>query len=146
MTTKTIRTATPAKAAARTSKTASKKDTKPSAKRGRLAKAPAIAARPAKRGGAGTSAGKGRVPVAPATSTAAAPAVSPNKQARLIALLRSPKGGTIEQMTTLTGWQAHTVRGTISGVLRKRLGLNVACAAAADDGVRVYRIVEARAA
>ena len=110
------------------------------------AKAAAIAARPAKRSSAGTQAGKGRVPVAPATSTTAAPAVGQNKQARLIALLRSAKGGTIEQMTALTGWQAHTVRGTISGVLRKRLGLNVACAASNDDGTRIYRIVEAVAA
>jgi len=41
-------------------------------------------------------------------------------------------------MTALTGWQPHTVRGTISGVLRKRLRLNVIL----DPGTRVYRIVE----
>ena len=41
---------------------------------------------------------------------------------------------------TLTGWQAHTVRGTISGVLRKRLGLSVTCAASEGGGTRVYRI------
>ena len=53
-------------------------------------------------------------------------------------MLRAQPGATIEQMTALTGWQPHTVRGTISGVLRKRLGLNVACAA--ESGVGVYRI------
>ena len=63
-----------------------------------------------------------------------------SKQSRLIASLRSKPGATIEQMMTLTGWQAHTVRGTISGVLRKRLGLNVICAASQGDGARVYRI------
>ena len=63
-----------------------------------------------------------------------------SKQARLIALLRSTSGGTIEQMTALTGWQAHTVRGTISGVLRKRLGLTVATEPATEGGSRVYRI------
>jgi hypothetical protein len=47
-------------------------------------------------------------------------------------------------MTALTGWQAHTVRGTISGVLRKKLQLNVTCAAE-GDGARVYRIVEGAA-
>lgn len=66
------------------------------------------------------------------------------KQSRLIALLRAQPGATIEQMTSLTGWQPHTVRGTISGVLRKRLGLNVACAA--ESGVSVYRILAASAA
>ena len=38
-----------------------------------------------------------------------------------------------------TGWQPHTVRGTISSVLRKRLQLNVIL----DPGTRVYRVVEA---
>lgn len=47
------------------------------------------------------------------------------------------------QMTSLTGWQPHTVRGTISGSLRKRLGLNIQ--SSAEEGVRVYRIVEASA-
>lgn len=70
--------------------------------------------------------------------------VGTSKQARLIALLRSATGGSIAQLMALTGWQAHTVRGTISGVLRKRLGLNVACAAGSTGG-RVYRIISAPA-
>lgn len=44
-------------------------------------------------------------------------------------------------MMTLTGWQAHTVRGTISGVLRKKLGLNVTCVPSTEAGPRLYRIV-----
>jgi Protein of unknown function (DUF3489) len=68
-----------------------------------------------------------------------------SKQARLIALLQSDPGATIGQMRSLTGWQAHTVRGTISGALRKRLGLNVVCNALTEDGARIYRIVAARA-
>ena len=43
-------------------------------------------------------------------------------------------------MMALTGWQAHTVRGMLSGSLRKRLGLNVQSQVA--EGLRVYRIVE----
>jgi len=44
----------------------------------------------------------------------------------------------MEQLAALTGWQPHTVRGAISGTLRKRLKLNVIC------GGSVYRIVEAQ--
>ena len=62
-----------------------------------------------------------------------------SKQSQLISMLRAPAGGTIEQLTELTGWQPHSVRGIISGTLRKRLNLNVTCVA------HVYRIVEAQA-
>ncbi|HEU4458525.1 MAG TPA: DUF3489 domain-containing protein [Methylibium sp.] len=65
-----------------------------------------------------------------------------SKQARLIALLRGASGATVTQMTDLTGWQPHSVRGVISGVLRKKLGLTVSCAAD-DGGSRIYRIVDA---
>jgi hypothetical protein len=47
------------------------------------------------------------------------------------------------QMIKLTGWQPHTVRGMLSGSLRKRLGLNVQHQI--EEGVRVYRIMEAQA-
>ena len=74
------------------------------------------------------------------------PASSQNKQAKLIALLRSAKGGTIHQMTTLTGWQARTIRGTISVVRRKRFGLNVVCATRVGDAAHIYWIVGATTA
>jgi hypothetical protein len=79
-----------------------------------------------------------RRPQAVSTS-AAASAEAASKQSRLIELLRSPAGGTIQQLTQLTGWQPHTVRGAIGGALRKRLKLNVTCV---DS---VYRIVDAEA-
>jgi len=74
---------------------------------------------------------------------ASAPVVEPNgsKQSRLISLLRTSEGCTISQMTDLTGWQAHTVRGVISGVLRKRLGLNVVCEKTVDGSS--YKIATA---
>jgi hypothetical protein len=71
----------------------------------------------------------------PRKPPARAPAPTGTKQSQLIALLRSPSGGTMEQISKLTGWQQHSVRGTISGTLRKRLKLNVACAGG------TYRIV-----
>ncbi len=65
------------------------------------------------------------------------------KQAILIELLKRPKGATIGQMTTKTGWQAHSVRGAISGTLKKKLGLTVTSETIKDRG-RVYRIAGAR--
>ncbi|WP_265300604.1 DUF3489 domain-containing protein [Verminephrobacter eiseniae] len=54
--------------------------------------------------------------------------------------LRRPQGATNLQLTLATGWQPHSVRGAISGLLRKRLGLTVTQARNAD-GERVYRVV-----
>lgn len=68
-----------------------------------------------------------------------------SKQAQLIASLRAAAGVTIAQMMALTGWQAHSVRGAISGVLRKKLGLNVTCTPSGTGGERLYRIVKSAA-
>lgn len=68
------------------------------------------------------------------------PPQSDSKQSQLIALLRSESGASMPQMQGLTGWLPHTVRGMLSGSLRKRLGLDVQHQII--DGVRVYRIVE----
>ncbi len=67
------------------------------------------------------------------------PARRGTKQAILIELLKRPKGATIEQMTAKTGWQAHSVRGAISGSLKKKLGLAVT-SVKPEDGPRRYRI------
>lgn len=48
-----------------------------------------------------------------------------SKQARMIAMLRRPEGATIEQISEMTDWSSNTIRGAISGALKKRLGLNV---------------------
>jgi hypothetical protein len=47
------------------------------------------------------------------------------KQALMIDLLRRPEGATVEQIAAATGWQHHTIRGAISGALKKKLGLTV---------------------
>jgi Protein of unknown function (DUF3489) len=47
------------------------------------------------------------------------------KQAKLIELLKRPEGATVEQIAEATGWQHHTIRGAISGALKKNLGLHV---------------------
>ncbi len=61
------------------------------------------------------------------------------KLASVIDAMRHPGGATIAQMMTDTGWQAHTVRGAISGMIRKRLGFEVVTEKGAD-GQRSYRI------
>ena len=61
------------------------------------------------------------------------------KRAALVVALRRPQGATNLQLMLATGWQPHSVRGAISGLLRKRLGLNVVLTRNAA-GERVYRI------
>ncbi|PRY19698.1 uncharacterized protein DUF3489 [Aliiruegeria haliotis] len=74
----------------------------------------------------------------PTEPTPSAPRAS-TKQARLIEMLSAPGGATIAEISETTGWQAHTVRGAISGTLRKKLGLAVVATAEPERG-RVYRI------
>ncbi len=63
------------------------------------------------------------------------------KQALLIDLLKRKKGATIDDAVKATGWQPHSVRGVISGTLKKKLGLAVISEKVERRG-RVYRIVE----
>ena len=62
------------------------------------------------------------------------------KQAQLITMLESPDGASIAEITAATDWQAHTIRGAISGVLKKKLGLDVTSGKDGDRG-RVYKIL-----
>jgi hypothetical protein len=62
-----------------------------------------------------------------------------SKQARVLALLRRSTGATIDAVMRSTGWQSHTVRGFLTAVVRKKLGLKLA--SDKTDGERVYRIV-----
>ena len=61
------------------------------------------------------------------------------KQALLIEMLKRPKGATIDEIVTATGWQSHTVRGAMAGALKKKLGLTIASEKVETRG-RVYRI------
>jgi hypothetical protein len=61
-----------------------------------------------------------------------------SKQSRVIAMLQSSAGMTIAAMMRATGWQQHSVRGFLAGVVRKRLKLKLISAKV--DGQRIYRI------
>ena len=60
------------------------------------------------------------------------------KLGKVVTLLKRSKGVTIAELMKATGWQAHSVRGAISGTIKKKLKLAVLSEKA--DDVRTYRI------
>lgn len=63
------------------------------------------------------------------------------KQAKLIEMLCADGGATIEEIVAETGWQPHTVRGAMSGALKKKLGLTITSEKVEGRG-RCYRVAE----
>ena len=61
-----------------------------------------------------------------------------SKQSRVLAMLHSSTGATIAAIIQATGWQQHSVRGFLAGVVRKRLKLKLIWKKV--DGSRVYQI------
>jgi hypothetical protein len=97
-----------------------------------------------RKAGPSSPAGK-RGPVA--AKRVAVAAVSPDgprmpragtKLALLVELLTRGQGATIAELAEATGWQFHTVRGTLAGAITKRFGFVIASAKASERG-RVYR-------
>jgi hypothetical protein len=66
-------------------------------------------------------------------------ASSKTKQSRAIAMLRSDGGASIAALMEAMGWQQHSVRGFLAGIVRKRLGLELESSKV--DGSRIYRIM-----
>lgn len=66
-------------------------------------------------------------------------ATSGSKLSRVVALLSRPEGVTLEEMMAATKWQKHTVRGALSGALKKKRGYVVTSTKDGDDA-RVYKI------
>ena len=62
-----------------------------------------------------------------------------SKAAKILGLLKRPEGATLAALMKATEWQAHSVRGFLSGSLRKKLGLTVTSAKGAD-GERSYSV------
>ena len=80
-------------------------------------------------------------------SEPAAPAAEPvrrrsgTKQEALIAMLRAEGGATIDEIVAALQWQAHTIRGVMSGALKKKLGLTITSEKVPERG-RVYHIAD----
>jgi hypothetical protein len=99
-----------------------------------------------------TGAGRASIseaPVAPAVApprkrtpkVQALPVAPPSPKGKiliLVELLKRPGGSNIAAMMEATGWQAHSVRGAISGAIKKTLGLEVT--SERTDAGRIYRI------
>ena len=78
-------------------------------------------------------------PTRSTTDDVKSPKVDPgSKQSRVIAMLQSSSGTTVAAMMKVTGWQQHSVRGFLAGVVRKRLKLKLGSKKV--DGNRVYQI------
>ena len=65
-----------------------------------------------------------------------------SKLDKIASALRAPKGATIAQLVALTGWQPHSVRGAISGALKKQRGFSITSTKSGAE--RVYKIGGAR--
>lgn len=75
----------------------------------------------------------------PACLTASTASVKESRQDAFLRLLGRLEGATIGDMAEATGWQPHSVRGALSGVIGKKLGLKVTSEKLPDRG-RVYRV------
>jgi hypothetical protein len=62
-----------------------------------------------------------------------------SKAAKVLELLKRPDGTTLAELMKATGWQAHSVRGFLSGTIGKKLGLTVT-SAKSEDGERSYSV------
>ncbi len=66
------------------------------------------------------------------------PAPARTKAAQVLAALQQPGGTTIDDLIRATGWQAHSVRGFLSGTVRKKLGLTLTSETGPKG--RIYRV------
>lgn len=67
---------------------------------------------------------------------------TPSKLSIILEMLKRPDGSTINDLSAATGWQTHSVRGFLSGTVKKRLGLPLT-SETSDKVGRRYRIVGA---
>ena len=62
-----------------------------------------------------------------------------SKTAKVLDLLKRKDGATLKELMKATGWQAHSVRGFLSGTVGKKMGLTVT-GTKGEDGERSYSV------
>src|SRR5258708_3655617 len=62
-----------------------------------------------------------------------------SKTAKILDLLKRPRGATSKELMKATGWLPHSVRGFLSGTVRKKMGLTVT-STKGEDGQRTYSV------
>jgi len=72
---------------------------------------------------------------APKGTKNASSARDDSKAAKMLDLLKRTEGATLTELMKATEWQAHSVRGFLSGTVGKKLGLTVA-SVKGEDGER----------
>ena len=77
------------------------------------------------------------------TAAQATPRVGKSKKQRCLDLLSRREGTTLAELAEVTDWQAHSIRGFLSGTVKTKLGL-LLDSAKAEDGSRRYRIDQPR--
>jgi len=77
--------------------------------------------------------------MAPKAAKKATGARDGSKASQILERLKAPTGTTVAELMKATGWQAHSVRGFLSGTVNKKLGLAV-ISTKAEDGERTYSI------
>ncbi len=107
--------------------------------KGKIAEAAAPTAPPTKRRGRHATAAAKPVKKSKSRSKATGAARRGTKTAKILALLRRPTGASLLELRKVTGWQPHSVRGFLSGAVKKKMGLRVD-SLSRDDGERAYRV------
>ncbi len=111
-------------------KEAPAKEAKPAGKKASKAEKPKKAAKPVAK--------KEAKPASKKASRDADKPKEPNKKDIVLGLLQAKCGATLAEIMKATGWQAHSVRGFISGTLGKKMGISVESFKNATDE-RAYR-------
>ena len=64
-----------------------------------------------------------------------------SKTAKVLDLVKRSGGATLKHLMKATGWQAHSVRGFLSGTLGKKMGLKIE-SSKTNGGERVYSLAK----
>ena len=121
---------------------AAAEEPKASKKATRSARKPSVAPGKGKSGKKASKAeGRAKKPKAAKSAKRTDGAREGSKAAKILDLLKRPGGVTLAELMKATSWQAHSVRGFLSGTVGKRLGIKVV-SAKEEDGKRTYKVGE----